>query len=491
MQLDDLDFADNLALLSHMQHQMQEKTNSVATASATVGLSMHKGKSRILRYNTACTDPITVDGEALEDVKTFTYLGSIIDEHDGSDADVKAQIDKARAAYLQLKNIWNSKQLSTNTKDQHTVNASICRHTRFEASNQRRTKTYSKPTRLADRLIRMVPSNVTLDFWQEVNKNLTKAGWMEDKFGTDLHYIFASDEALLSFNVLNMDEFNFTNSQVFDSKASLTTETNQNEIDIHSSNCPHGRTTVITLRCVFTQNFETFMYQVKDFSEYITGKIELPPLCPDGTCDGCTYHFLWTSMYACRMCQENDYEKILSECSYGRRQVHLRAPWECRVPQNRNLTLIESCPLLSKSQTAAVLLTVIILIILGLIIFMCHRRNKKLEYKYMKLVQSTSGKNQVTSCAIEGDGDMDKGGSVYYTTMNNNNNSNNNNDNYNKTRIKSPPSYADSTGIVLEPNEFLKNDHFTQMGFKGLPKVNLPPIIYKVRLFLGYIYIRF
>ncbi|VDO55520.1 unnamed protein product [Schistosoma margrebowiei] len=32
------------------------------------------------------------------------------------DADVKARMGKARAAYLQLKNIWNSKQLSTNTK---------------------------------------------------------------------------------------------------------------------------------------------------------------------------------------------------------------------------------------------------------------------------------------------------------------------------------------------------------------------------------------
>ncbi|VDP51396.1 unnamed protein product [Schistosoma margrebowiei] len=116
MQLDDLDFADDLARLSQSQQQMQEKTNSVAAASAAVGLNIHKGKRKVLRYNTACTDSITIDREDLEDVKTFTYLGSIIDEHGGSDADVKARIGKARAAYLQLRNIWNSKQLSTNTK---------------------------------------------------------------------------------------------------------------------------------------------------------------------------------------------------------------------------------------------------------------------------------------------------------------------------------------------------------------------------------------
>ncbi|VDP39462.1 unnamed protein product [Schistosoma margrebowiei] len=78
---------------------------SVSAASAAAGLSIHKRKSKILQYNTACTDPITIDGEDLEDVKTFTYLGRIIDEHGGSDADVKARIGKVRTAYLQLRNI--------------------------------------------------------------------------------------------------------------------------------------------------------------------------------------------------------------------------------------------------------------------------------------------------------------------------------------------------------------------------------------------------
>ncbi|VDP81981.1 unnamed protein product [Schistosoma mattheei] len=102
MQLDDLKFAD-LVLLPHTQQPMQEKTTSVAA----VGLSIHEEKGKILQYNTACTNSVTIDGED---------LGSIIYEHGGSDADLKARIGKARAAYLQLKNFWNSKQLSPNTK---------------------------------------------------------------------------------------------------------------------------------------------------------------------------------------------------------------------------------------------------------------------------------------------------------------------------------------------------------------------------------------
>ncbi|VDP48168.1 unnamed protein product [Schistosoma margrebowiei] len=115
-QLDDLDFADDLALLSRTHEQMQMKTASVAAVSASVGLSIHKGKTMVLKFKTENSNPITLDGETLEDVESFTYMGSIIDEQGGSDADVKARIGKARTAFLQLKNMWNSKQLSTNIK---------------------------------------------------------------------------------------------------------------------------------------------------------------------------------------------------------------------------------------------------------------------------------------------------------------------------------------------------------------------------------------
>ncbi|VDO99396.1 unnamed protein product [Schistosoma margrebowiei] len=93
-QLDDLDFADDLALLSHTHEQMQTKTASVAAVSASVGISIHKGKTKVLKFKAENSNPITLDGETLED----------------------ARIGKARVAFLQLKNIWNSKQLSTNIK---------------------------------------------------------------------------------------------------------------------------------------------------------------------------------------------------------------------------------------------------------------------------------------------------------------------------------------------------------------------------------------
>lgn len=68
-------------------------------------LTYTKEKGKILNYNTENINTITLDGETLEGMETFVYLGNIIDEQIGFDAHVKGIIAKASAALLQSKNI--------------------------------------------------------------------------------------------------------------------------------------------------------------------------------------------------------------------------------------------------------------------------------------------------------------------------------------------------------------------------------------------------
>ncbi|VDO53752.1 unnamed protein product [Schistosoma margrebowiei] len=88
-----------------MIRQMKVKTTTATAASVAVDPKIHKGKSKILKYNTKNTNSITLGEESMEEVGSFIYLDSSINEHRRSDADLKAEIDIVRAEFLHSKNI--------------------------------------------------------------------------------------------------------------------------------------------------------------------------------------------------------------------------------------------------------------------------------------------------------------------------------------------------------------------------------------------------
>ena len=62
-------------------------------------------QDKLLRINTANDGPIMLGGSGLQAVETFTYLRSIVNNHGGTDANVKTRMCKARIVFLQLKNV--------------------------------------------------------------------------------------------------------------------------------------------------------------------------------------------------------------------------------------------------------------------------------------------------------------------------------------------------------------------------------------------------
>ncbi|VDO66110.1 unnamed protein product [Schistosoma margrebowiei] len=119
----------------------------VAAASVSIGFNMHKEKTKILKYNTENTNPITLHGETLEDVESVTHLGSIIDEQRGPNTDVNERIGKTRAASLQSNNIYNSKQLSTNIKIR-IFNTNVKTVLLYRAETSRTTTTIIKKAQI-------------------------------------------------------------------------------------------------------------------------------------------------------------------------------------------------------------------------------------------------------------------------------------------------------------------------------------------------------
>ena len=98
-QLEDLDFADDLGIVSESHRHLQQKTERVQVNSGQLGLRINTGKTKVMKINPQSSDPIIVKGEAIEEVQDFTYLGCNISRDGRADRDVDLHIGEARQAF--------------------------------------------------------------------------------------------------------------------------------------------------------------------------------------------------------------------------------------------------------------------------------------------------------------------------------------------------------------------------------------------------------
>lgn len=159
--------------------------------------------------------------------------------------------------------------------------------------------------------------------------------------------------------------------------------------------CQKGRATTITLRC--------------DKNAGPNGTVTMPTSCPDGTCDGCTFHFLWSTALACRICMPDDYQVVKGECISGVQKLHYISPQGC-IPRGSTadtMTKTQPCSVIPRQLQIIIAIGVALGVLLfGMLVYF-WKKNRRLEYKYMKLVASSSGKDGelpvAESCAIEED----------------------------------------------------------------------------------------
>ncbi|TRY93443.1 hypothetical protein DNTS_005744, partial [Danionella cerebrum] len=174
-----------------------------------------------------------------------------------------------------------------------------------------------------------------------------------------------------------------------------------------TASCERGRNAVVLLRC--------------NLKKTARGDIFVPSECPAGTCDGCSFHFLWESSSACPLCSDADYHTIEGACKGGVQDT----VYVWREP--RLCTGGQSLPLKKTSPCEAVDFWLKVGIGLGafaaplLISLTCYfwKKNKRLEFKYSKLVMSANKECELPaadSCAImEGDAEANEEAETVYS----------------------------------------------------------------------------
>ena len=115
--LEDLDFADDIALLSSKFSDLDEKTQKLTTEAERIGMKLNPKKCKTLRsQQTKNKELITLYDQKIEDVDKFTYLGAVMDKEGGGSCDIKNRIQKARGTFHRLRNIWYARGIGRKTK---------------------------------------------------------------------------------------------------------------------------------------------------------------------------------------------------------------------------------------------------------------------------------------------------------------------------------------------------------------------------------------
>ncbi|TNN36329.1 UPF0577 protein-like [Liparis tanakae] len=148
-----------------------------------------------------------------------------------------------------------------------------------------------------------------------------------------------------------------------------------------TASCDRGRSSVITVRC----NPENS--------------------CPAGTCDGCTFHFLWESAAGCPRCARDDYHRIEGACKSGVQETLFM--W------NEPKLCAHGAPLPPRSSSPCEAIALWLKVGVGggafvavlLVSLTCYfwKKNKRLEYKYSRLVMSANKECELPaadSCAL-------------------------------------------------------------------------------------------
>lgn len=112
-QLEDLDFADDLAILSYKQSHLQEKTTRLHNIAKPTGLNISTINTQVMCINQTVHTPITVDGGPFEMVEEFNYLGRLDSTDNAASKGINARLGKA---FARFRPIWKSKQYSLRTK---------------------------------------------------------------------------------------------------------------------------------------------------------------------------------------------------------------------------------------------------------------------------------------------------------------------------------------------------------------------------------------
>ena len=115
--ISNLRFVDDIDLMGGSNEELQDLTTRLTNRASAYGMEVSTEKSKVM-VNTLddTTAQIYMNGEKLEEVSSFKYLGATLTKDGRSLKEIKIRIAMATQAMAKLSKIWKSKEISFPTK---------------------------------------------------------------------------------------------------------------------------------------------------------------------------------------------------------------------------------------------------------------------------------------------------------------------------------------------------------------------------------------
>ena len=119
-----LRFADDIDGLAGEEEELAKLVECLDKASTAYGLEISAEKTKLMTIASGINTEMKVNGQKLETVTSFKYLGSVISD-EGSKPEILSRIAQTTAALTRLKPVWIDKSISF-SQLQDTTDALPC-----------------------------------------------------------------------------------------------------------------------------------------------------------------------------------------------------------------------------------------------------------------------------------------------------------------------------------------------------------------------------
>ena len=115
--LQDLEYADDIALLGNNVQAIQTALNRLAIEACRYGMHFAPPKCKVFVQDWMVPMPVlTIDGNVLEVVENFVYLGSTVSAGGDVGDEIDRRIAKARVAFANLRHLWRRRDIRLTLK---------------------------------------------------------------------------------------------------------------------------------------------------------------------------------------------------------------------------------------------------------------------------------------------------------------------------------------------------------------------------------------